>query len=205
MKDFYFPSEAGYVLRLLKKPALKRALMFVPALLITLVIEVTNGTIISANADWLQQHFILVVFIPVMFAIAGNIGLQTSSSITAYLNLRRQSEKGHIPVVGQEWLPPMEIGWTYLRHNIINIIFMAFMAAGIVLFWQIGDECDVPYAVIVFCGSFVNCLIAAVMGVVTPLVSDRVHFDPSAIAGPFETAVQDIVGGSASFISQSLC
>jgi hypothetical protein len=36
----------------------------------------------------LANHFTLVLFIPVISAIAGNIGLQTSSSVTSFLNLR---------------------------------------------------------------------------------------------------------------------
>ena len=39
-----------------------------------------------------------------------------------------------------------------------------------------------------------NMVIASLFGVVTPLVAARFNFDPSAIAGPFETAMQDMLG-----------
>ena len=37
-------------------------------------------------------------------------------------------------------------------------------------------------------------VIASFFGVLTPLVAARFNFDPSAIAGPFETAMQDMLG-----------
>ena len=88
VKDFYFP-QAGqpHVNELLQHHFYLRSLKFLPALLLTLVLEMINGGFLQDNADWLTNHFILVVFIPVISAIAGNIGLQTSSSVTAYLNV----------------------------------------------------------------------------------------------------------------------
>ncbi len=37
-------------------------------------------------------------------------------------------------------------------------------------------------------------LIASFFGVFTPMAAARLNFDPSAIAGPFETAMQDMLG-----------
>jgi magnesium transporter len=37
-------------------------------------------------------------------------------------------------------------------------------------------------------------LTAGLMGTVIPILSKRLGFDPATTAGPFETALQDIVG-----------
>jgi Mg/Co/Ni transporter MgtE len=47
---------------------------------------------------------------------------------------------------------------------------------------------------IIVSGSLVNMVIASFFGVITPLLAARVNFDPSAIAGPFETSMQDMLG-----------
>jgi hypothetical protein len=47
------------------------------------------------------------------------------------------------------------------------------------------------HSLIIIAGSLVNMVIASFFGVITPLVAARFNFDPSAIAGPFETSMQD--------------
>ncbi len=57
-----------------------------------------------------------------------------------------------------------------------------------------NKDCRVVHSAIIVVGSIVNMLIASFFGVVTPLAAARFNFDPSAIAGPFETAMQDMLG-----------
>merc|ERR1711908_148799 len=45
-------------------------------------------------------------------------------------------------------------------------------------------------------GMLCSCLSAALTGSAAPLIFKRCGFDPSAMAGPLETAFQDIVGGT---------
>jgi Mg/Co/Ni transporter MgtE len=50
------------------------------------------------------------------------------------------------------------------------------------------------HSLIIVVGSLVNMVIASFYGVLTPLVAARFNYDPSAIAGLFETAMQDMLG-----------
>jgi len=86
-------SSEGYVYALLKLNFFMRALKFIPALLITYGIELFNSANLGNNQAILLNHFSLLIFVPVLSAIAGNIGLQTSSSVSAYINLQVQNKK----------------------------------------------------------------------------------------------------------------
>jgi len=182
--QFYFSGNTIYVLSLLSYNSLLRMLKFSPALLLTYIMEVINGAVININSDWLQQHFMLIVFIPVISAIAGNIGLQTSSSISSYINVVKGegNDVNFFPIARK-----------YMVHNLLNCILMACIMAVTAWIWD-GTICKHQHAVIILIGSFFNMFIASLMGIVTPFLSDRFGYDPSAVAGPFETAIQDLIG-----------
>lgn len=181
---FFSESEESYVDVLLSANFLLRALKFLPALLITFGIELANSAVLGDNQTILQKHFTLVLFIPVMSAIAGNIGLQTSSSVTAYINLRLVDHK---PVDSKFLLRK------YTSHCLVQVIILASLMGIIAAFWN-KSTCQYSYGVIVFCGSFVNMIVASVAGVFTPIILNKFGYDPSSGAGPFETALQDVIG-----------
>jgi len=182
----YFAEKGeSYVDTLLAANVLVRAIKFFPALFITFAIELGNSYVLGDNQDVLSKHFTLVLFIPVISAIAGNIGLQTSSSVTSYLNLRILDKK---PVVVR-WLL-----WKYVSHSFIQLIVLAAMMGGLAVLWKTDDICRHAHGVIVLFGSMVNMLIASCAGVATPILLNNFGYDPSSGAGPFETALQDVVG-----------
>lgn len=65
---------------------------------------------------------------------------------------------------------------------------------GLAVLWKTDDICRHSHGVIVLVGSMVNMLIASVAGVATPILLNNFGYDPSSGAGPFETALQDVVG-----------
>jgi Mg/Co/Ni transporter MgtE len=182
---FFFPPRGGnFVDTLLAKPWYSRSLRFLPALLLTLGLETVNSAVLGENQSWLQNHWILVMAMPVISALAGNIGLQTSSSISSMENVRREQQKPvHVLMVAK----------SYFIHNFLNIGILA-VVMGLMTFLFDNKNCRVVHSVIIVVGSIVNMLIASFFGVVTPLAAARFNFDPSAIAGPFETAMQDMLG-----------
>jgi len=182
----FFFSDTGesYVDVLLSASFLLRAAKFLPALLITFGIELANSAVLGDNQDILRNHFTLVLFIPVISAIAGNIGLQTSSSVTAYINLRLVDGK---PVRTTYLLGK------YTSHCFVQVILLATLMGILASFWQ-TDPCQYSYGIIVFCGSFLNMTVASVAGVWTPILLNKFGYDPSSGAGPFETALQDVIG-----------
>jgi Mg/Co/Ni transporter MgtE len=182
---FFFPPRGqNFVDTLLKKPWFLRAMRFLPALLLTLGLETVNSAVLGENQSWLAFHWIVVMAMTVISALAGNIGLQTSSSISSMENVRREQQR---PV------KVVETARIYLTHNFLNIAILACVM-GCMAFVFDDKSCRLVHSVIIVAGSLVNMLIASFFGVFTPLVAARFNFDPSAIAGPFETSMQDMIG-----------
>ncbi len=99
-------------------------------------------------------------------------------------NVRREQQKPvHVFLIAK----------SYFVHNFLNIGILASVM-GLMTFLFDSKNCRVVHSVIIVAGSIVNMLIASFFGVVTPLAAARFNFDPSAIAGPFETAMQDMLG-----------
>jgi len=183
----FFFSEGGesYVDVLLQNNVLLRAIKFFPALLITFGIELGISPVFSKNKNLLNNHFTLVLFIPVISAIAGNIGLQTSSSVTAYINIRNDKKQ------------PVETVYLltkYTSHCALQVIVLGIMMGIIATFWVRDDNCHYAYGLVIFCGACTNMIIASIAGVFTPILLNKFGYDPSSGAGPFETALQDVVG-----------
>ncbi len=168
---FFFPSRGeNFVDTLLKKPLLLRAMRFLLALLLTLALETVNSAVLGENQSWLAFHWIIVMAMPVISALAGNVGLQTS--ISSMENVRREQ---------QQPVNVRETARIYLTHNLCNIAILAAVM-GIMAFVFDDKNCRLVHSVIIVVGSVVNMLIASFFGVFTPLVAARFNFDPSAIA-----------------------
>jgi Mg/Co/Ni transporter MgtE len=182
---FFSDSSDAYVDVLLQANFLLRAIKFFPALLITFGIELGNSAVLGNNQTVLNDHFTLVLFIPVISAIAGNIGLQTSSSVTAYINIRNDKKQ----VVQTAYLLRK-----YTSHCAIQVALLGVMMGIIAAFWVRDDPCHLPYGLVILCGAVTNMLIASVAGVFTPILLNKFGYDPSSGAGPFETALQDVIG-----------
>jgi len=184
-RSYFADKDESYVDTLLASNTLVRALRFFPALFITFAIELGNTVVLGDNQEVLSKHFTLILFIPVISAIAGNIGLQTSSSVTSYLNLRQLDKK------------PLKVRWLlskYVSHCFLQMLVLSSCMGGLAMMWKSSDICKHAHGVIVLFGSMVNMLIASVAGVATPILLNNFGYDPSSGAGPFETALQDVVG-----------
>jgi len=184
-RAYFAEKDKAYVDVLLNSNTFVRAARFFPALFITFAIELGNTVVLGDNQEVLSKHFTLVLFIPVISAIAGNIGLQTSSSVTSYLNLRQVDKR------------PVDVKFLlrkYVSHCFLQMLVLSGMMGGLALLWKSSDVCKHAHGVIVLVGSMVNMLIASVAGVATPILLNSFGYDPSSGAGPFETALQDVVG-----------
>jgi len=181
----------GYVYSLLKLNFFFRALKFLPALLITYGIELVNSANLGSNSTILQNHFSLLIFEPVLSAIAGNIGLQTSSSISSYINLQQQKKRA---------IKLKYLLYKYFTHNLFNAAFLSVLMGFTCYIWPknpsdlFAIHCRIQHAVIIFFSAFGNMVIAIFAGVFTPFLLHTCKYDPSSGAGPFETALQDVLG-----------
>jgi magnesium transporter len=136
-----------------------------------------SGTIIKFFTGTLSQLIALSVFIPVIMAMGGHHGIQTS---TVFI---RGLATGEI-------------------HSIFGTLWKEFLVGCIM-----GAACGVGLGLVasVWLGSWMLGLVAgvsmffalntsAMMGVLLPAFFNRIGVDPAITSGPFITAIQDVTG-----------
>ncbi|MFA4030114.1 MAG: hypothetical protein GDYSWBUE_001563 [Candidatus Fervidibacterota bacterium] len=156
-----------------------------PWLLITVMIELIAGFVIHRFDKTLGSVILLASFIPVIQAISGNTGLQSATIVV------RGLATGHITL--KEWWRPVirQLQTTTILGCILGT--MLFFVGG---FWhglQKGTLFDPVFGFIVGFSIFVAINLSGFVGTVIPMISKRLGFDPALTAGPFETAIQDVV------------
>jgi magnesium transporter len=151
----------------------------VPWLLGTMVIELGAGLVIAHFNHVLTQVILLASFMPVISAIAGNVGLQ-AAAITV-----RALDTGHISM--------RDKSKALLKEAMTSLLMAA--ACGLVL-GTIGAIWSRHLLFGAVIGVALSCsmLTAGLMGTVIPMISKKLGFDPATTAGPFETAFQDVIG-----------
>jgi len=157
------------------------ALMRLPWILTTLVIELGAGIVIHYYDETLSRVILLASFMPVIQAISGNTGLQSVTMVV------RGLATGHVQL--QRWWEPM---WRQVQTtSIIGAVCGALLGL-IGAMWH-GTAL---FGVVVAVSMFVSVNLSGLAGTGIPMLSKRLGFDPALTAGPFETALQDVIGVS---------
>jgi magnesium transporter len=154
------------------------ALMRLPWVLATLVIELFAGVVIHYFDQTLSRVILLASFMPVIQAISGNTGLQSVTMVvrglaTGQVHLDRWWE----PLRRQMQTSTILGGVCGLVVGLIGVLWHSF-----------------AFGLVVAVSMFVSVNISGVAGTTFPMVSKRLGFDPALTAGPFETAFQDVLG-----------
>jgi len=155
------------------------ALLRLPWILATLLIELVAGLVIHHYNRTLAQVILLASFMPVIQAISGNAGLQSVTMVV------RGLATGHIQL--DRWWQPLlrQIQATSIIGAVCGILVGLVGAV-----WH-GTP---AFGLVVGVSMFVSVNLAGAAGTAIPMASKRLGFDPALTAGPFETALQDVVG-----------
>jgi magnesium transporter len=150
-----------------------------PWLLIGLLGGVLGARVIELYEGDLQLYPEMAFFIPLIAAMGGNAGVQSSAIIVQGLANKSLGLTGIIPKLTKEFLVGLLNGLVCASLIFVyNIIF--------------GDSLDLSYTVSVALLSVI--VIATLFGTFVPLVLDRYDIDPALATGPFITTVNDVLG-----------
>ena len=174
----------------------------VPALLLTLGVELVVAFVIAeyAQSDVFRRYPLLMSFQPVVSALSGNIGLQASS-----VNTREVAVGMHDAKEGKKRQSICTSIWPELLSSSVLSMKIGAMLGLISFFWYMPKGADasdhtmhgaVIFGTAIAVGQCVSGLCAALTGSLAPIAFSRLGFDPTAMAGPMETAVQDVIGGT---------
>jgi magnesium transporter len=150
-----------------------------PWLIIGLFGGVLSSIVIGQFDGELQENVQLALFMPLIMAMAGNIGVQSSSIIVQGLANNSIDSSSVFGKLGKE-----------LMVALINGLVCSALLMGYGLVSGKANNIMTTVSIALFA----VILLAAVVGTVVPLILDRFKIDPALATGPFITTSNDLLG-----------
>jgi magnesium transporter len=140
--------------------------------------EIFAAFILDSFSATLKQMIISAFFIPIIMAMGGSTGQQSSVIVvrglaTGDIDLRDTRRR-----LFKEF-----------KIALINSLFFSLLLFTIVYFWE-----GVAFAIILSTSMFIVINNAAIVGALIPLTFKRFKIDPALAAAPFVSTINDIIG-----------
>ncbi len=161
----------------------RRAGLRLPYLLITLCGGFIMASMIDTQLEYISEYGLLVALIPMVPALAGNIGIQCSTVTLRYI------------VTGN--IAPARIRSRIIREvgtgMVLSIIIAALTGLGVFAYIAVTEgEMLLGWAITT--AMLIAIILAALFGTFIPIACEKMKIDPAIAAGPFITMLNDIVG-----------
>lgn len=150
-----------------------------PWLLITIFGGICSGTVLNHFELTLQQVAALVMFIPMMTGIAGNVGTQSCTVTVRGLATGNVTTKEALRTILREAFLGFVLGLT-----------VGTIVCLVASFWQHSVQLGMTVGTTLI----INNIMAALLGTVVPLTLERIHIDPAVASAPFITTTLDVIG-----------
>ncbi|TDD99581.1 magnesium transporter [Flavobacterium cellulosilyticum] len=149
-----------------------------PWLLIGMIIEIVASFVLKGNEGVFQKYSTLIIFVPLLSATAGNIGVQASAIVVQGL------ANGSLKEFSRSYFSK-EIGVAMISGSIISLLLLGYHS---IMYQQylVGLAISISMAVVI--------LFAATLGTLVPLFLHKNKIDPAIATGPFITTANDIFG-----------
>lgn len=149
-----------------------------PWLLMGMVIELFASQVLDANQAVSDQFRTLIIFVPLLSATAGNIGVQASAIVVQGL------ANGSVKEFNRHYFSK-ELTVSMISGTIISLFLLGYHY---VLYGQflVGFAISISMIAVI--------LFAATLGTLVPLLLHRNKIDPAIATGPFITTSNDVFG-----------
>lgn len=151
----------------------------IPWLVIGLLGGVANSVVIGSYGDILSRNVQLAFFMPLVAAMGGNAGVQSSSIIVQSIANATIGSDSIFKRISKEFLVA-----------VINGLVCSALLFG--LNYLLGQ--DTTVTLVVGISLFASLVFASVLGAIVPLVLDKFKIDPALATGPFITTSNDLLG-----------
>jgi magnesium transporter len=121
----------------------------------------------------------MAFFIPLIAAMAGNVGIQSSAIIVQGI----ASNSLGLESTGRK-----------LMKELLVALLNGFILSGILFLYNFFVSKNLALTFTVSSSLFVVIIFAALFGTLIPLLLNRVKIDPALATGPFITTMNDIMG-----------
>jgi magnesium transporter len=150
-----------------------------PWLLIGLMGGIASSRFIEIYEDQLKINPEMAFFMPLIAAMGGNAGVQSSAIVVQGLANNTLGTKNIMPKI-----------WKELRVALINGLICSLLLLGYNLMFS--DSLTLSMTVSI---SLISVIIfASVLGTFIPMVLDKMKIDPAIATGPFITTTNDLLG-----------
>lgn len=150
-----------------------------PWLLIGLFGGILGAQVIEAYEGQIKIHPEMAFFIPLIAAMAGNVGVQSSAIVVQGLANNSLGLDG----IGKKLFKELLVG-------LINGIVLG----ALIFAYNYFFASDLALSIIVSTALVSVIVFAAIFGTLVPLVLDKYKIDPALATGPFITTVNDVFG-----------
>ena len=149
-----------------------------PWLLIGMLGGILSAQVISKFEGNITHLPALAFFIPLITAMGGNVGVQSSAIVVQSLAKGNDPFDSILQKVGKEAL-----------LGLLNGVLCATLIFGIAYLFN-----NIDLAFVVSISLFTVIVFAAIFGTMIPLVLNRYKIDPALASGPFITTLNDVLG-----------
>lgn len=149
-----------------------------PWLLIGMAIELVASLVLKGNETSVQQYSTLIIFVPLLSATAGNIGVQASAIVVQ--GLANGSLK--------------EFSKMYLRKELMVAIISGTIISSFLFLYHSLMYQEYLVGLAISISLIVVILFAATLGTLVPLFLHKNKIDPAIATGPFITTTNDVFG-----------
>jgi magnesium transporter len=149
-----------------------------PWLLVGMLGGIFAANVISKFTGEISDIPTLALFIPLITAMGGNVGVQSSAIVVQAL------AKGNIKFEN--------ISRKILKETLVGLLNGAFLASiiyGIATFYG-----NTTLGFVVSISLFVVIVFAGIFGTLIPLILNKYRIDPALATGPFVTTLNDVLG-----------
>lgn len=166
-----------------------------PWLAITVVAGMANSVIITKMLASVGNIVAIAIFVPVILAMGGNTGMQSSAIAVRGIALGAQRYRRLLRIAGREVLVGACLG-----------VCCGILAGGLV--WSVvvltgaetGGLAPVRVASVVSLAMALAMMFASSFGSVFPILLHRLHVDPAVASGPFVTTTNDLSSAALYFL-----
>jgi magnesium transporter len=150
----------------------------IPWLFIAMLGGIVGAQVISTFKGGITQVPALAFFIPLITAMGGNVGVQSSAIVVQSL----AKDNGLFDSILQKLLKEALVA-------LVNGLILSAFIYGIAYYFE-----NATLGMVVSISLFCVIIFAAIFGTMIPLVLNHYKIDPALATGPFVTTLNDIVG-----------
>ncbi len=164
-----------------REPALRRVVLRLPWLVVTLTGELVVMFVMSRFEASLAGFVSIVFFLPAVNAMGGNVGIQSSTIMV------RGLATGEV-----DFSRLYRVLFSEIRVGAMLGVAFGLMVGCFVLVYYHNEGFALRLGASVAAAMFCGIIASALVGTVVPMLCARLGIDPAISAGPFVTVLNDI-------------